>query len=447
MPEKIIQKFIEQYGEEKGRSIYYATAKKLKRNPETFKKTAGWGGTAKKIRSLFKSWADNNLPELMKLRGNEVLPQISYRQSAHTDSLGSHFMPGRESKHFKLDIDVPERGAVQLRKLPYTEAELNSATGKDRVGDLVQSLAHEFGHSITMPRARDLEYFTDPTVPSLANRNISANKLDEVSQPLRKKLQQHKMYDASVANQQAVLSGKNKNYRTHKAYNTDELDADAIALAFITHLKESKPELYASLKNKLHKAKLKDSVRYEKTSAWRVPPALREVLGLVDRQSLKRVTKEPDILTHYFRHGLGNNSLSAASAAKPSDYAALEYALSVADPAMNTITDPRLKNILGRMHESLFDVKGEELRRRTLNYPEIGLVRGVDPTDNRFGRGTITVHSPFKLEDKKKDRIKELIDYIRPRLPSAMKEDLDMLDESVPKLAPTIIPMSKRKRF
>jgi hypothetical protein len=38
MPEKIIKKFQDEYGKEKGKSVYYATARKQKRNPETFKK-------------------------------------------------------------------------------------------------------------------------------------------------------------------------------------------------------------------------------------------------------------------------------------------------------------------------------------------------------------------------------------------------------------------------
>jgi hypothetical protein len=35
---EILNKFIDQYGEEKGKKIYYATANKQKRNPETFEK-------------------------------------------------------------------------------------------------------------------------------------------------------------------------------------------------------------------------------------------------------------------------------------------------------------------------------------------------------------------------------------------------------------------------
>jgi len=38
MPKNIIKKFEKEYGKDKGKSIYYATANKLKRNPETFKK-------------------------------------------------------------------------------------------------------------------------------------------------------------------------------------------------------------------------------------------------------------------------------------------------------------------------------------------------------------------------------------------------------------------------
>jgi hypothetical protein len=38
MPEEIIKKFQDQYGKEKGKQIYYATANKQDRNPETFKK-------------------------------------------------------------------------------------------------------------------------------------------------------------------------------------------------------------------------------------------------------------------------------------------------------------------------------------------------------------------------------------------------------------------------
>ena len=38
MPEKIIKKFQKKYGKKKGKKIFYATAKKQGRNPETFKK-------------------------------------------------------------------------------------------------------------------------------------------------------------------------------------------------------------------------------------------------------------------------------------------------------------------------------------------------------------------------------------------------------------------------
>lgn len=38
MPADIIKKFEKQYGKKKGKSIYYATAKKHHRNPETFHK-------------------------------------------------------------------------------------------------------------------------------------------------------------------------------------------------------------------------------------------------------------------------------------------------------------------------------------------------------------------------------------------------------------------------
>jgi hypothetical protein len=37
--DKVMQSFIDQYGDKKGEEIYYATANKEKRNPETFKKT------------------------------------------------------------------------------------------------------------------------------------------------------------------------------------------------------------------------------------------------------------------------------------------------------------------------------------------------------------------------------------------------------------------------
>ncbi len=38
MPKEIISKFQKQYGKKKGKQIYYATANKQGRNPETFKK-------------------------------------------------------------------------------------------------------------------------------------------------------------------------------------------------------------------------------------------------------------------------------------------------------------------------------------------------------------------------------------------------------------------------
>jgi hypothetical protein len=39
--DKAMQNFIDQYGEERGKQIYYATANKQDRNPETFEKTEG----------------------------------------------------------------------------------------------------------------------------------------------------------------------------------------------------------------------------------------------------------------------------------------------------------------------------------------------------------------------------------------------------------------------
>lgn len=41
MPEKIIKKFKKKYGSKRGKQIYYATANKQKRNPETFRKKRG----------------------------------------------------------------------------------------------------------------------------------------------------------------------------------------------------------------------------------------------------------------------------------------------------------------------------------------------------------------------------------------------------------------------
>jgi len=38
MPQDIIDEFQEQYGEEKGKRVFYATANKQNRDPETFKK-------------------------------------------------------------------------------------------------------------------------------------------------------------------------------------------------------------------------------------------------------------------------------------------------------------------------------------------------------------------------------------------------------------------------
>lgn len=38
MPEKIIKKFQDEYGKKKGKSVFYATANKQKRDPETFHK-------------------------------------------------------------------------------------------------------------------------------------------------------------------------------------------------------------------------------------------------------------------------------------------------------------------------------------------------------------------------------------------------------------------------
>jgi hypothetical protein len=38
MPQEIISKFQKQYGKKKGKQVYYATANKQGRNPETFKK-------------------------------------------------------------------------------------------------------------------------------------------------------------------------------------------------------------------------------------------------------------------------------------------------------------------------------------------------------------------------------------------------------------------------
>ncbi len=38
MPAKIISKFQKEYGKKAGKRIYFATANKMKRDPETFKK-------------------------------------------------------------------------------------------------------------------------------------------------------------------------------------------------------------------------------------------------------------------------------------------------------------------------------------------------------------------------------------------------------------------------
>ena len=38
MPEKVIKKFQDQYGKKKGKQVFYATAKKQDRDPETFHK-------------------------------------------------------------------------------------------------------------------------------------------------------------------------------------------------------------------------------------------------------------------------------------------------------------------------------------------------------------------------------------------------------------------------
>jgi len=38
MPEKIIKDFQDKYGKKKGKEVYYATANKENRDPETFKK-------------------------------------------------------------------------------------------------------------------------------------------------------------------------------------------------------------------------------------------------------------------------------------------------------------------------------------------------------------------------------------------------------------------------
>lgn len=38
MPKRIIKKFQKKYGTKKGKQIYYATANKQGRNPETFRK-------------------------------------------------------------------------------------------------------------------------------------------------------------------------------------------------------------------------------------------------------------------------------------------------------------------------------------------------------------------------------------------------------------------------
>lgn len=37
MPDEIIKQFEKQYGTKKGKKVFYATANKQKRNPETFK--------------------------------------------------------------------------------------------------------------------------------------------------------------------------------------------------------------------------------------------------------------------------------------------------------------------------------------------------------------------------------------------------------------------------
>ena len=49
MPEKIIKKFQDEYGGKKGKEVYYATANKQDRNPETFEKKS-----SKKKASFFR---------------------------------------------------------------------------------------------------------------------------------------------------------------------------------------------------------------------------------------------------------------------------------------------------------------------------------------------------------------------------------------------------------
>ena len=41
MPKEIIEKFQKEYGKKKGKSIFYATANKEGRDPETFRKGKG----------------------------------------------------------------------------------------------------------------------------------------------------------------------------------------------------------------------------------------------------------------------------------------------------------------------------------------------------------------------------------------------------------------------
>ena len=55
MPKNIINKFKKEYGNKNGKSVYYATANKQKRNPETFEKLK------ETIKSMVKECIDEQM--------------------------------------------------------------------------------------------------------------------------------------------------------------------------------------------------------------------------------------------------------------------------------------------------------------------------------------------------------------------------------------------------
>lgn len=93
--EKAMQNFIDQYGEEKGKQIYYATANKQDRNPETFEKSEG-----------MVSFGDDVEPELNEFEA--AIEEMLTREDEYVDyTMGNENDPN-QLPNPPREINIPE---------------------------------------------------------------------------------------------------------------------------------------------------------------------------------------------------------------------------------------------------------------------------------------------------------------------------------------------------